>query len=102
MSDVIIRTPMQYLDRALTTLRDMGIVPAKGEDAPINALLQKISDLDNERITVIARTLNQHSTSLLRAWTSSTKSSTWTSRPSGAHLAATRQPTQACLRQFES
>jgi len=36
-------------------------VPAKGEDAPINALLQKISDLDNERITVIARTLNQAS-----------------------------------------
>jgi hypothetical protein len=52
---------MQYLDRALTTLRDMGIVPAKGEDAPINALLQKISDLDQDRITVIARTLNQAS-----------------------------------------
>jgi len=61
MSDVIIRTPMQYLDRALTTLRDLGIVPAKGEDAPINALLQQISDLDNEKITVIARTLNQAS-----------------------------------------
>ncbi len=61
MSDVVIRTPMQYLDRALTTLRDMGIVPAKGEDAPINALLQKISDLDAERIAVIARTLNQAS-----------------------------------------
>ena len=59
MSDVVIRTPMQYLDRALTTLRDMGIVPAKGEDAPINALLQQISDLDQERIAVIARTLNQ-------------------------------------------
>jgi hypothetical protein len=52
---------MQYLDRALTTLRDLGIVPAKGEDAPINALLQQISDLDNEKITVIARTLNQAS-----------------------------------------
>lgn len=59
MSDVVVRTPMQYLDRALTTLRDMGIVPAKGEDAPINALLQKITDLDQDRITVIARTLNQ-------------------------------------------
>ncbi|MEQ1866564.1 MAG: cell surface protein [Micropepsaceae bacterium] len=59
MSDVVIRTPMQYLDRALSTLRDMGIVPAKGEDAPINALLQKISDLDQDRIAVIARTLNQ-------------------------------------------
>jgi hypothetical protein len=61
MADVVVRTPMQYLDRALTTLRDMGIVPAKGEDAPINALLQKISDLDQDRITVIARTLNQAS-----------------------------------------
>jgi hypothetical protein len=59
MSDVVIKTPMQYLDRALTTLRDLGIVPAKGEDAPINALLQQISDLDNDKITVIARTLNQ-------------------------------------------
>ena len=59
MSDVVIRTPMQYLDRALTTLRDLGIVPGKAEDAPINALLQKITDLDAERVTVIARTLNQ-------------------------------------------
>ncbi len=61
MSEVVIRTPMQYLDRALTTLRDMGIVPAKGEEAPINALLQKISDLDADRIAIIARTLNQAS-----------------------------------------
>jgi hypothetical protein len=61
MSDVVIRTPMQYLDRALTTLRDLGIVPSKGEDAPINALLQQISDLDNDKITIIARTLNQAS-----------------------------------------
>jgi hypothetical protein len=62
MSDVVIRTPMQYLDRALTTLRDLGIVPAKGEEAPINALLQQISDLDADRIAVIARTLNQAAT----------------------------------------
>jgi hypothetical protein len=61
MSDVVVRTPMQYLDRALTTLRDMGITPAKTEDAPINGLLQKITELDQDRITVIARTLNQAS-----------------------------------------
>ncbi|MEQ1752958.1 MAG: cell surface protein [Micropepsaceae bacterium] len=59
MSDVVIRSPMQYLDRAMTTLRDLGIVPSKGEEAPINALLQQISDLDADRIAVIARTLNQ-------------------------------------------
>jgi len=62
MSDVVIRTPMQYLDRAFTTLKDLGIVPAKGEEAPINALLQQISDLDADRIAVIARTLNQAAT----------------------------------------
>lgn len=62
MSDVVVRTPMQYLDRALSTLRDMGIVPTnKGEEAPINALLHQISDLDQDRITIIARTLNQAS-----------------------------------------
>jgi len=61
MADVVVRTPMQYLDRALTTLRDMGIVPSKTDDAPINGLLQQITDLDNDRITVIARTLNQAS-----------------------------------------
>jgi hypothetical protein len=60
MPDVVVKTPMQYLDRALSTLREMGIVPtSKGEEAPINALLQQISDLDQDRITVIARTLNQ-------------------------------------------
>ena len=62
MSDVVVRSPMQYLDRALSTLREMGIVPTnKGEEAPINALLQQISDLDQDRITIIARTLNQAS-----------------------------------------
>jgi hypothetical protein len=59
MADVVVRTPMQYLDRALTTLRDMGIVASKNEDAPINGLLQQITDLDQDRITIIARTLNQ-------------------------------------------
>jgi hypothetical protein len=58
-TDVVIRTPMQYLDKATTALRDLGIVPPKVEDAPINALLQKISDLDQDKIAIIARTLGQ-------------------------------------------
>ena len=56
-TDVVIKTPMQYLDKATTALRDLGIVPPKVEDAPINALLQKISDLDQDKIAIIARTL---------------------------------------------
>jgi len=61
VQDVVIKTPMQYLDKAVGTLRDMGLMPAKIDDAPINGLLQQISDLDADRITVIARTLGQAS-----------------------------------------
>ena len=61
MSDIVIHTPMQYLDKATNALRDLGLMPAKVEDAPVNALLQKISDLDQDRIAVIARTLGQSS-----------------------------------------
>jgi hypothetical protein len=61
VADIVVKTPMQYLDRAVGTLRDMGLMPAKVEDAPINGLLQQISDLDTDRITVIARTLGQAS-----------------------------------------
>jgi len=61
VQDVVVKTPMQYLDRAVGRLRDMGLMPAKVDDAPINGLLQQISDLDTDRITVIARTLGQAS-----------------------------------------
>lgn len=59
MAKAVAKTPMQYLDQASTTLRDMGLMPAKIEPAPINALLEKISDLDKDKITLIARTLGQ-------------------------------------------
>jgi hypothetical protein len=61
MSDVVVRTPMQYLDKANGALRDLGLLPAKVEDAPINALLEKISDLEPDKIAVIAKTLGQAS-----------------------------------------
>jgi hypothetical protein len=59
VSNVVVKSPMQYLDKATTTLRELGLMPAKVEDAPINGLLEKISDLDQDRIAVIARTLGQ-------------------------------------------
>ena len=59
MANVVVKTPMQYLDRATSALKQIGITPPKGEDAPINSLLQKISDLDQDKIAVIARTLGQ-------------------------------------------
>lgn len=54
-------TPLSYLDRATGALRDLGLWPedpTTGE-APIVALLERISDLDEERVVAITRTLAQ-------------------------------------------
>ena len=61
MSDIVVKTPLQYLDKATSALRELGIIPPQAMDAPINGLLERISDLDEERIVVIARTLGQAS-----------------------------------------
>ena len=54
-------TPMRMLDKALSHLRDLGLVPEKTEEAPIIALLNRISELDEDRVVAIARTLSQTS-----------------------------------------
>jgi len=54
-------TPMKLLDKAMNQLRDLGLVPDKNEEAPIIALLSRISELDEDRIVAIARTLSQAS-----------------------------------------
>ncbi|MET1411246.1 cell surface protein [Roseibium sp. HPY-6] len=54
-------SPLQYLDRALSTLRDIGITPESEADAPINALLEQVSDLSPDKVLVISRTLSQAS-----------------------------------------
>ena len=56
-----VTTPIQYLDKAMLRLRDLGLVPEKTEEAPIVALLNRISDLDNDKVVAIARTLSQAS-----------------------------------------
>ena len=55
----IVKTPLQYLDKASSALREMGLMPDKIDPAPINALLEKISELDKDKIALIARTLGQ-------------------------------------------
>ena len=55
------QSPMQYLDQALGKLRDLGLMPEKTEEAPVIALIERISDLDEDRTLAIARTLNQAS-----------------------------------------
>jgi hypothetical protein len=59
MANVAIKSPLQYLDKASAALREMGLMPEKLDPAPINALLEKISDLDQDKIALIARTLGQ-------------------------------------------
>lgn len=61
MNDVVVKTPMQYLDRAMGALRDMGLVTGKQEEAPIVGLLEKITDLSPDKIAIITRTLGQMS-----------------------------------------
>jgi hypothetical protein len=62
MGEFVAPSSMQYLDKAVGALRDAGLMPSKVEPAPINALLEKISDLEPEKIQAIARTLGQAST----------------------------------------
>jgi len=54
--------PIQYLDKAMNSLHDLGLLPEEGgEEAPIIALLNQIADLDEERVVAITRTLSQAS-----------------------------------------
>ena len=62
MSDLsAMARPMQYLDKALNGLRDLGLVKDEAGEAPITALLDQIVGLDESKVTVIARTLSQMS-----------------------------------------
>ncbi len=56
-------SPMRYLEKAMNSLHELGLVPEEGagQEAPIIALLNQISDLDEARVTAIARTLDKAS-----------------------------------------
>ncbi|MEE9421967.1 MAG: cell surface protein, partial [Gammaproteobacteria bacterium] len=59
--DALGTTPLKYLDQAMNKLRDLGLVSEKTDEAPIIALIEKISDLDETKAIAISRTLNQAS-----------------------------------------
>jgi hypothetical protein len=61
MSADIASLPLKYLDKAVNGLRDLGLLPAKPSEAPIVALINQISDLDEEKTLAIARTLSHTS-----------------------------------------
>jgi len=57
----LVAQPMRYLDKAMGALRDLGLPlpPPAVEATPITALLSQLGDLDPDRVTLIARVLNQ-------------------------------------------
>jgi len=60
-TQTLVAQPMRYLDKAMGALRDLGLpLPAPAVEAsPITGLLSQLGDLDPDRVTLIARVLNQ-------------------------------------------
>jgi len=56
-------SPMQYLDKAMEKVRDLGLVPkdSSGRTDPMVALLNQLTGIDEHRVIAISRTLSQAS-----------------------------------------
>ena len=61
MATDLMDKPLQYLDRAMGSIRDLGLWPEETEEAPITGLLQELTGLDETRVLLIGRTLTQAS-----------------------------------------
>ena len=55
------KSVLKYFDRAMNQLRDLGLVPEQTDEAPIVALLNRLTQLDEAKVTAIARTMSQAS-----------------------------------------
>jgi len=53
--------PLQYLDKAVNAIRDLGVWPEQQGEQPITGLLSQITELDDTRVVLIGRTLSQAS-----------------------------------------
>src|SRR5690606_9234461 len=58
---VVAEKPLQYLDKAVNAIRDLGIWPDQPVEQPITGLLAQITELDETRVVLIGRTLSQAS-----------------------------------------
>jgi hypothetical protein len=58
---VAVHAPLKYLDKAISGLRDLGLLPQRPDEAPIIALINQISDLGEDKAVAIARTLSHSS-----------------------------------------
>ena len=58
---VMAEKPLQYLDKAVNAIRDLGVWPEQQAEQPITGLLSQITELDETRVVLIGRTLSQAS-----------------------------------------
>ena len=61
MANDVMDKPLQYLDRAVSAIKDLGIWPEPASEQPITGLLAHITALDETKVILIGRTLTQAS-----------------------------------------
>ena len=61
MATEVMEKPLQYLDKAVGAIRDLGIWPEASAEQPITGLLNEIMALDETKVILIGRTLTQAS-----------------------------------------
>ena len=61
MATELMEKPLQYLDKAVGAIRDLGIWPESSAEQPITGLLNEITGLDETKVILIGRTLTQAS-----------------------------------------
>ncbi|WP_055047736.1 hypothetical protein [Devosia sp. A16] len=61
MATEVMEKPLQYLDKAMGAIKQLGIWPEQAGEQPITGLLNEITDLDENKVILIGRTLTQAS-----------------------------------------
>ena len=61
MATEVMEKPLQYLDKAVGAIRELGIWPEASGEQPITGLLNEITALDENKVILIGRTLTQAS-----------------------------------------
>ena len=52
----------KYLDKAIGQIRELGLMPDQAVEAPVVSLLEQLTEVDEDKVIAIARTLTQAST----------------------------------------
>src|SRR5690606_19848716 len=61
MATEVMEKPLQYLDKAVGAIRDLGLWPEASGEQPITGLLNEITHIDETKVILIGRTLTQAS-----------------------------------------